>query len=36
MADTHIEWSEVVWNPTTGCDRVSDLWIKEFPAVVPT
>jgi protein gp37 len=24
MADTHIEWSEVVWNPTTGCDRVSD------------
>lgn len=23
MADTAIEWSEKVWNPTTGCDRVS-------------
>ena len=24
MADTAIEWAEKVWNPTTGCDRVSD------------
>jgi protein gp37 len=25
MADkTHIEWSEATWNPTTGCDRVSE------------
>jgi protein gp37 len=23
MAGTKIEWSEVVWNPTTGCDRIS-------------
>ncbi len=23
MADTSIEWAEKVWNPTTGCDRVS-------------
>jgi protein gp37 len=23
MADTHIEWSKRVWNPTTGCDRTS-------------
>lgn len=23
MADTAIEWTDVVWNPTTGCDRVS-------------
>jgi protein gp37 len=23
MADTAIEWAEKVWNPTTGCDRVS-------------
>jgi protein gp37 len=23
MADTTIEWADVVWNPTTGCDRVS-------------
>lgn len=23
MADTPIEWTDVVWNPTTGCDRVS-------------
>jgi protein gp37 len=23
MADTSIEWTDVVWNPTTGCDRVS-------------
>lgn len=23
MADTAIEWTEKVWNPTTGCDRVS-------------
>jgi len=23
MADTAIEWAERVWNPTTGCDRVS-------------
>lgn len=23
MADTEIEWTDVVWNPTTGCDRVS-------------
>ena len=21
---TSIEWTEVTWNPTTGCDRVSD------------
>lgn len=23
MADTSIEWTQKVWNPTTGCDRVS-------------
>jgi protein gp37 len=23
MADTHIQWSGRVWNPTTGCDRTS-------------
>lgn len=23
MADTSIEWTDTVWNPTTGCDRVS-------------
>lgn len=23
MADTTIEWTDVVWNPTTGCDKVS-------------
>ncbi len=23
MADTGIEWTDRVWNPTTGCDRVS-------------
>lgn len=23
MSATKIEWSEVTWNPTTGCDRVS-------------
>lgn len=23
MADTNIEWADRVWNPTTGCDRVS-------------
>lgn len=23
MADTAIEWTDTVWNPTTGCDRVS-------------
>ncbi len=23
MADTEIGWTEKVWNPTTGCDRVS-------------
>lgn len=23
MTTTHIEWTDVVWNPTTGCDRVS-------------
>src|ERR1700755_1201001 len=23
-ARTNIEWTEVTWNPTTGCDRISD------------
>lgn len=23
MADTHIQWTDKTWNPTTGCDRVS-------------
>lgn len=23
MAETSIEWASVVWNPTTGCDRIS-------------
>ena len=23
MADTEIEWADRVWNPTTGCDKVS-------------
>ena len=22
-AGTSIEWTEVTWNPTTGCDRIS-------------
>jgi protein gp37 len=22
-AGTRIEWTEVTWNPTTGCDRIS-------------
>jgi protein gp37 len=22
-AATKIEWTEVTWNPTTGCDRIS-------------
>lgn len=24
MAQTHIEWTEVTWNPVTGCDKVSE------------
>ncbi|MGH8590382.1 MAG: DUF5131 family protein [Gammaproteobacteria bacterium] len=24
MADTAIEWTEKTWNPTTGCDKISD------------
>jgi protein gp37 len=23
MAQSHIEWTEMTWNPTTGCDKVS-------------
>ncbi|MEU7831333.1 phage Gp37/Gp68 family protein [Nonomuraea sp. NPDC049129] len=23
MADTKIEWTDVTWNPTTGCDQIS-------------
>lgn len=23
MAETSIEWTDVTWNPTTGCDRIS-------------
>ncbi|MFD8533901.1 DUF5131 family protein [Streptosporangium canum] len=23
MADTTIEWTDITWNPTTGCDRIS-------------
>ena len=23
MAQTHIEWTEMTWNPTTGCNKVS-------------
>ncbi|ORX13063.1 DUF5131 family protein [Mycobacterium xenopi] len=23
MSATHIEWAQAVWNPTTGCDRIS-------------
>jgi protein gp37 len=23
MADTHIQWTDKSWNPTTGCDKVS-------------
>jgi protein gp37 len=23
MSDTTIEWTEVTWNPTTGCDKIS-------------
>ena len=22
-ANSHIEWTEATWNPTTGCDRIS-------------
>ena len=22
-AGTGIEWTEITWNPTTGCDRIS-------------
>jgi len=24
MAKTRIEWTEVTWNPTTGCDKISE------------
>ncbi len=24
MAKTSIEWTEVTWNPTTGCDKISE------------
>lgn len=24
MAQSNIEWTEMTWNPTTGCDKVSD------------
>jgi protein gp37 len=24
MAQTHIEWTEMTWNPVTGCSKVSD------------
>jgi len=24
MAKTSIEWTEVAWNPTTGCDKISE------------
>ncbi|PWW82380.1 hypothetical protein CR164_05105 [Prosthecochloris marina] len=24
MAQSHIEWTEMTWNPVTGCDKVSD------------
>lgn len=24
MGDTGIEWTDTTWNPTTGCDRISD------------
>ncbi len=23
VSTTSIEWTEVTWNPTTGCDRIS-------------
>lgn len=23
MAQSHIEWTEMTWNPTTGCDKIS-------------
>jgi protein gp37 len=23
MSTSTIEWTEVTWNPTTGCDRIS-------------
>jgi protein gp37 len=23
MANSSIEWTEVIWNPTTGCDKIS-------------
>src|SRR6266704_6398314 len=26
MAETSIEWATKVWNPTTGCDKVSPGW----------
>jgi protein gp37 len=32
MADSTIQWTESVWNPTTGCDRVSPgCGIARFP-----
>jgi len=24
MAQSHIEWTEMTWNPVTGCDKLSD------------
>ncbi|MEI7934972.1 MAG: DUF5131 family protein, partial [Chlorobiaceae bacterium] len=24
MSQSHIEWTEMTWNPVTGCDKVSD------------
>jgi protein gp37 len=24
MAQSSIEWTEMTWNPTTGCDKISD------------
>lgn len=24
MAQSHIEWTEMTWNPVTGCDKISD------------
>jgi len=23
MAESSIEWTELTWNPTTGCDKIS-------------
>ena len=34
MANTKIEWSDVVWNPTTGCNKVSQGCSKCYAEIM--